>query len=135
MISAPVMRKQVGRMLRLPFAPSAPEDLKGLADEYARVLNTCCKDDRHCAAIIDAVIDTSERVPPPSAILSAAETVPAPNHKGPMGCTICAGSGWQSFTRNGYDCADFCPCDRGEWMKACEKQRNEEKDAKARRFA
>ena len=145
MISAAMMRKQVGRMLRLPYAPLDPADLKGLADEFARVLHSVCDVDAHCAAVVDAVIDSTDRVPAPATIRSVAATIPAPNHKGPQTeCSICDGSGWQSFVRSvtipavgSYmaDFADFCPCARGQWMRDCEKKRKEEAAAKAKKFA
>lgn len=135
MISAQMTKRQVARLLRLPFAPSSPEDLRGVGEEFQRVLRACCADDQHCLAVVDAVIDAIPRMPAPADIVEKAREIPARDTRGPMGCQTCHGTGWEVFDPPGrYSYVDFCKCERGRWMKESEQQREHEKASKKGRY-
>lgn len=131
MISQSQMKKQLARLMRLPYMPREPESLKGMADEFTRVLRGCCRSDVHCAMVVDAVMDAPrERVLSPGDIVETSRSVVSPDLIGPPGCNLCEGTGWFSFERplttpaGDYvaDYADFCACLRGKWMRESEIQ-------------
>jgi hypothetical protein len=109
MISKDVLKTQVSRLLRLPFVPREPADMKGLADEYKRALVQRCQNDGQCKAVVDSLVDTTrERLLTSGDILAAVLEV-----NGPMGFTGCDGcnySGWVLVTgKDGYDYSRPCP--------------------------
>ena len=131
---------QIKRLMRLPFAPGAPEDAKALTEEFRRVLRSCISE-AHLGAVIDSLMDSCTRVPSPAEVAEAVRTVTAPDRaKAPLGCGTCQGTSWYSYTKRitsvcgtqDYDFADFCSCERGVWMRQMEKTRKEEEAAKQR---
>lgn len=137
------LSKQAKRLLALPFAPHDPEDIRSLLEDFKRILRPRTLTDGHCAAVVDYLIDHSQRCPPPAEIIAAVDTVEAPDEaKAPMGCQDCKGSGFRRFTRrvkvnNGQheydaDFADFCTCRLGEFKRAGEQRYKAEQAAKRR---
>lgn len=139
MITDKVLNAQIARLMRLPFAPADEEDAKALAIEYRRVLRSSVQSDEHLRAVADFLIDRCEKVPPPAQVSNAAIEVSDPgSQKAPLGCDVCRGSGWKSFSRTAHtpagsymaDYADFCDCDRGVWMREIERQRKAEGESR-----
>ena len=112
MISNGTMRTQVGRLMRLPYVPREPEDMKGLAEEYKRVISDRCRDDAHAIRTINAVMDTPrEQLLTPGDIVQAANgtTTDAPPQGFP-GCDECGFSGWKVKKIGTYDYSLACEC-------------------------
>jgi hypothetical protein len=142
MISTDVLKKQLSRLMRLPYMPRDPDSIKGLSLEFTRVLRGCCRSDIHCALVVDAVMDAPrDRVLAPGDVIEAARSVVSPDASGPPGCLRCAGTGWFSFQREVMtaageylaDYASFCRCARGHWMRESDQRRKEESMAKSNR--
>jgi hypothetical protein len=131
MISNQVLKKQVDRLLRLPYTSRDPEDLRGLAEEYRRVLRGCCRNDEHCACIVDSVIDTPrDRAVAPADIVASSHTIRDPRSNAPAGCEDCRGAGWVQSVRRvttavgEYD-ADYsalCQCPLGAFIREGERE-------------
>jgi hypothetical protein len=143
MISKKVLDEQIKRLMRLPLAPSADEDVKGLREEFLRIFRAGCKSDAHVAAVVELLVDSKlpdgrgsliSRIPAPADLVEAIRSVNAPELiKAPLGCGVCHGSGLKSYVSNGYDTADFCDCELGVWKRESERSRKE--DAAARKAA
>jgi hypothetical protein len=113
MISQAFLKAQIARLLRLPFIPREPDDLKGIAEEYKRALLTRCHNEGECSAVVDALVDTSrERMLTPGDILVSALASAGP--MGFRGCRACNFSGWRSAIKiiGGveYDYSVACEC-------------------------
>jgi hypothetical protein len=143
MISKKVLDEQIKRLMRLPLAPSADEDVKGLREEFLRIFRAGCKSDAHVAAVVELLVDSKlpdgrgslvSRIPAPADLVEAIRSVNAPElMKAPLGCGVCHGSGLKTYVSNGYDTADFCDCELGGWKRESERSRKE--DAAARKAA
>ena len=70
MISSAEFTKQCKRLLRLPFPPASDEDVKGTKSEWYRVLARC-PSDAHMVAVVDYIVDSSQRCPPPAELARA----------------------------------------------------------------
>jgi hypothetical protein len=131
MISNQVLKKQVDRLLRLPYTSRDPEDLRGLAEEYRRVLRGCCRNDEHCVAVVDAAIDTPrDRAISPADLVASSHTIRDPRSSAPAGCEACNGTGWVQSTRRvvtaaGEYEADYsalCTCALGSFIREGERE-------------
>ncbi len=133
MIAETVLNRQMRRLMNLPYTPTDPEKLGESMRELKRIVDRDVRSDEHLSAIIDTLIDHAAAFPPPSALVEAIEHTPDPSMaKGPLGCSGCKGTGWYSYTRNGYDFAKFCACELGQWKRASLKAHEEQK-AQSRR--
>lgn len=113
------LTKQAKRLIKLPFAPQDEEGARGLLEEYKRVLRPRCLTDAHCAAVVDYLVDHSQRCPPPAEVIVASEEVPAPDaQKAPEGCGACSGTGFVIVERGLTSAADFCRCGLGDFKRA-----------------
>ena len=127
MISDAHLTKQLRRLLRLPFAPSEPEDQKAYIDEWKRVLRPRLLTEAHCTAVVDRLMESSSRIPSVAEVIEAAEQVPAPDaQKAPLGCEECNGIGFVIVERGDTSAADFCRCGLGEFKRASEARRRAE---------
>lgn len=84
--------RQVGRLSSLP-GYRGPE-------EYAKVLRRVVRSGAHAEAVIDAVIASAKKCPPPVVLIELAGQIDAPSQArqpaAAPGCTECAGSpGWR----------------------------------------
>ena len=142
MLSETETKKQIKRLMLLPFRPTEREESAELQREYRRVLSRCLSD-QHLVAVVDYVIDSSVRCPPPADLARALDVVAPPEKaKAPMGCEVCKGTGWEHFEQTAYtmagnytaDYCRFCSCERGQWMKKSEEQRAEKRNEKSGRL-
>ncbi len=115
MITTTTMKTQVGRLMRLPYIPREPEDIKALAEEYKRVITDRCRDDAHLVRTIDSLMDTPrEQLLTPGDIVAAATgTAVDDNPIGWPGCDACGFTGWISREKGGYSFSSPCPSCRG----------------------
>lgn len=96
------------------------------------------------ADIVRECVDSSSWCPTPHDLRNIAGELRDKAKKAPLGCQVCQGSGWRSFQKHvdplndgkGYmaDYADFCDCERGRWMRQCEKDRKTEAATKKGKF-
>ena len=135
MIDEKKLTKELKRLMKLPFAPQNSEDAEQLMAEYRRIARRDARSLAHFLRAVDHLVDTSSRVPPPAMLANAILETPVPEReKAPMGCEICQGNGWQSFTRmvgkQLLDYADFCVCDLGQFLRNAEIKRKQERSSK-----
>lgn len=140
MLDEAQLTKELGRLMKLPFAPADGEDRKALMLEWRRVARKYLRTNAHVKAVADHLMEHSQRVPTPADLVEAAGLVPEPERTtGPLGCATCEGSGWHSdkkaMTQAGpfrYEAVytDYCHCERGQWMRACETARREKASEK-----
>ena len=127
------LNKQLKRLLRLPFAPSDPDEGKAYLDEWKRVLRPRLLTEAHCTAVVDRLMESSSRIPSVAEVIEAAEQVPAPDaQKAPDGCGACKGTGFVILERGITSAADFCRCGLGEFKRASDARRRAEAAKAAR---
>ena len=122
MLSEKTLSAQVARLTRLPFAPTDPEDLKATVAEFRRVLRSGAKSDAHVVAVIDHVMNSSPRCPPPAEVVQAcAEVRTGISTDGlPEPCERCSDTGGcfapglRGYTR--------CTCPRGLALRAMDER-------------
>jgi hypothetical protein len=125
MIQSKTIEAQISRLLRLPFAPTDPQESKYLRTEYRAVLADC-RSESHLVAVCDYLVRNRQndgrggeiaRVPAPADVHAAVVQVPDPiNTRAPGGCGHCFG-GFIQIAVRGLSCADYCDCSLGQFLR------------------
>jgi len=130
MLSERALSTQVGRLMGLPFAPTDRDGIAGAIAEFKRVLRSGCKSDAHLVAVVDHIMDSSPRIPPPAEVLAAcAEVRPTDSGGLPAPCERCrdnhSGGNWIDYgldsdgNERGWG---RCNCERGQALRALDRQ-------------